>query len=136
MRRRIPGLREAAAQCQEIPDGYFLVRVEKTVYRAQKDKPFLILALVVIEPRQFAGINISSRLYCTTKALWKLNWFLRDFGYDQELLQQDELEDKALVGLEGVVKLTHTTVNGHRYLNLEGFAHAGDWQEFPAEKAG
>jgi hypothetical protein len=68
MRRRIPGLREAAAQRQEIPDGFFLVRVEKAVYRAQKDKPFPTLALSVIDPRQFVGINFSSRLYCTPKA--------------------------------------------------------------------
>jgi hypothetical protein len=38
----------------------------------------------------------SSRLYCTPKALWKLNWFLRDFGYDNELLDRTEVDDKLL----------------------------------------
>jgi hypothetical protein len=28
--------------------------------------------------------------------LWKLNWFLRDFGYDADLLGQDEIDDKNL----------------------------------------
>jgi hypothetical protein len=28
---------------------------------------------------------MTGRLYCTPGALWKLNWFLRGFGYDSEL---------------------------------------------------
>ena len=53
MRRHIPGLHQAAAtQEQEIPDGFFLVRVEKAAYRAYKDKPFLALILAFEEPRQ------------------------------------------------------------------------------------
>jgi hypothetical protein len=48
MRRHIPGLHQAAAtQEQEIPDGFFLVRVDKATYRAYKDKPFLTLILAV-----------------------------------------------------------------------------------------
>ena len=34
------------------------------------------------------------------------------------------------MGLEGVVKLSHTTVNGRTYLNLDAFAPAGEWDEF------
>jgi hypothetical protein len=136
MKRRIPGLREAAARRIELPEGFYLVRVEKAAYRAQKDKPYLTLLLEVIDPRQYVGCRFSSRLYCTEKALWKLNWFLRDFGYDEALMERDELDDKALVRLEGVVRLAHNTVNGQLYLNLEGFAHAGDWQDYPLEKVG
>jgi hypothetical protein len=100
MRRRIPGLREAAASHkQEIPDGFFLIRVERANYRAAKAKPFLSLNLVVIEPTQFADRSVSARLYCTAKALWKLNWFLRDFGYDTELLGEDQIDEKMVVGL-------------------------------------
>jgi hypothetical protein len=33
---------------------------------------------------------ISSRLYCNPSALWKFNWFLRDFDYDVELLGREE----------------------------------------------
>jgi hypothetical protein len=63
------------------------------------------------------------------KALWKLNWFLRDFGYDTELLGRDEIDDKNLVGLTGVVKITRSVVNGTSLLNLDGFAPRSRWEE-------
>jgi len=62
-------------------------------------------------------------------ALEKLNWFLRDFGYDAELLGQDEVDDKNLVGLRGVVKISHIVVNGSTLLNLDGFAPASQWEK-------
>ena len=68
-------------------------------------------------------------IYCTPKALWKLNWFLRDFGYDTELLGQDEIDDKNLVGLCGVIKIGHVVVNGASQINLDGFATASQWEE-------
>jgi hypothetical protein len=83
-----------------------------------------------------AGRKVSSRLYCTEKALWKLNWFLRDFGYDSELLAEDRIDDRALVGLRGVVKVSHSLVNGRTFLNLDGFAPASRWEEFRIAKAG
>ena len=72
---------------------------------------------------------ISSRLYCSPKALWKLNWFLRDFGYDTELLGRDELDESQVVGLKGVVKISHIVVNGASLIRLDGFAPAGRWEE-------
>jgi hypothetical protein len=54
---------------------------------------------------------------------------LRDFGYDTELLGQDEIDDKSLVGLRGVVKISHVIVNGTSLLNLDGFAPVNQWQE-------
>ena len=68
-------------------------------------------------------------LYCTPKALWKLNWFLRDFGYDTELLSRDEIDDKNLMGLRGVVKINRAVVNGTSLLNFDGFAPASQWEE-------
>jgi hypothetical protein len=118
------------------PDGFFLVRVIWAQYRAQTDKPFLALNLSVTEPAAFVGRNISTRLYGTPKALWKLNWFLRDFGYDLELLDRDEIDDKAVVGLRGIVKVSHSSVRGRTFLNLDGFAPAAQWDEFRLEKAG
>jgi hypothetical protein len=70
----------------------------------------------------------SGRIYCTPKALWKFSWFLRDFGYDPELLGRDEVEEKGLIGLRGVVKLSHTVVNGRTLVNLDAFAPAGAWE--------
>jgi len=136
MRRRIPGLHQAAPQEQDLPDGFFLVEVVRVRYRSQPDKPFLTLDVVVLEPRQFAKQEISARLYCSAKALWNLNWFLRDFGYDPDLLGRDEVEEKALVGLRGVIKVSHTRFNGRSYLNLDGFAATDSWSQFDLEKAG
>ena len=136
MRRHIPGLHEAAPNHeQQVPEGFFLVRVDRAIYRAYRDKPFLALQLSVLEPRQFAGCRFSARLYCTSKALWKLNWFLRDFGYDLDLLGHDQIDDKALAGLQGVVKISYTNFNGRSYLNLDGFAPTANWQDFQLEKA-
>jgi len=85
--------------------------------------------LAILEPTRFAGRNLSSRLYCSPKALWKLNWFLRDFGYDSELLGRDEVDEKQLVGLKGVVKISHMVFNGTSLLRLDGFAPAARWEE-------
>ena len=62
-------------------------------------------------------------------ALEKLNWFLRDFGYDMELLTQDQMDEKALVNLRGVVRTTHVTLKGQTFQNLEAFAPAAEWEE-------
>ena len=130
MKRRIPGLAQAALPISEVPDGLYLVRVERMQYRWDKQKPYYAVRLAVVEPKQLAGTSLSGRLYCTEKALWKLSWFLRDFGYDTELLGRDELDEKRLVGLEGVIKVSHTTVNGRTYVNLDAFAASGEWDEF------
>ena len=64
-------------------------------------------------------------MFCTEKALWKLNWFLRDFGYDTELLGRDEIDDNAIVNLRGVVKVLHSYVNGRAYLSTPAVLRAG-----------
>ena len=79
MRRRIQNLQEAVNSTAEVPDGLFLVRVERAQYRWQAQKPFYLLRFAVLEPHPLAGRSITGRLYCTPKALWKLIWFLRDF---------------------------------------------------------
>ena len=110
-------------------DGIFLVRVQKVEYRWHAQKPFYILRLCVIEPKELFGKMISGRLYCTSKALWKLGWFLRDFLYDPDLLGREEIDEKALFGLRGVVKVSHATRNGRSWLNFDGFAPASQWEE-------
>jgi len=129
MKRQIPGLHQRAQNGNDIPEGLFLARVEGATYRHHSQKPYYTLHLAVLEPEELAGKSFSGRLYCTEKALWKLSWFLRDFGYDEELLGQDEVDDKALAGLQGVVKISHTTFNGRSYLNLDGFAPSSQWEE-------
>jgi len=60
--------------------------------------------------------------------MWKLSWFLRDFGYDTELLGKDEIDDQALVGLQGVLKVSHAIVHGISVLNFDGFAPLSRWK--------
>ena len=115
----------------EVPDGLYLVQVTRTQYHWHAQKPFYIVRFAVIEPKESAGYFISGRLYCAPKALWKLSWFLRDFGYDTESLGRDEIDEKNLLGLQGVVKISHALVNGTSLLNLDGFAPTSQWGELP-----
>jgi hypothetical protein len=107
----------------------FLVRVDTASYRWHPQKPFLILRFAILEPEPFATHSFSGRLYCSERALWKLNWFLRDFAYDTELLGKDQVDEKALLNLRGVVRTSLVTFNGRSYQNLEAFAPAGEWEE-------
>jgi hypothetical protein len=115
-----------------VGDGIYLVRVERAQHRWHGQKPYYLVKLSVLEPKGLAGHSITGRIYCTAKALWKLNWFLRDFGYDPELLGRDEIDDKSLVGLCGVVKISRVVLNGTALLNLDSFAPAQQWAEIPA----
>jgi hypothetical protein len=105
------------------------VRVQKIYFRRQAQKPYYTISLVILEPSRFAEHSISSRLYCTSKTLWKLNWFLRDFGYDIELLGRDEVDEAELIGLKGIVKISHIVLNGNSLLRFDGFAPASRWEE-------
>ncbi len=136
MKRRIPGLHQQAQNGDDILEGVFLVRVERASYRYHPQKPFFALHFAILKPEEHAGRTFSGRLYCTAKALWKLSWFLRDFGYDAELFGQDEVDEKALVGLRGIVKFSRAVVNGRCFVNLDAFSPAAEWEELPVASAG
>ena len=130
MRRHIQGLHEAGDSAPgQVRDGLLLVRVDGAYHRWEARKPFYLVRFSILEPKELAGQSFAGRLYCTPRALWKLNWFLRDFGYDAELLRQDEIDEKSLVGLRGVLKISHVVVNGTSLLNLDAFAPASQWGE-------
>ena len=130
MRCQITGLHAAdRSAADQIPDGVFLVQVQRAKFHRQAQKPCYTVTLAILEPSRLAGHAISSRLYCTAKALWKFNWFLRDFGYDTDLLGRDEVDETQLIGLKGVVKISHIVVNGSSLIRLDGFASAGRWEE-------
>ena len=130
MKRQITGLHAADGSATDrVPDGIFLVRVQKVLFRHQAQRPYYMLALTILEPHRFASRIISSRVYSNPKALWKLNWFLRDFGYDAELLGRDEVDERQLVGLTGVVKISHVVFNATSLVRLDGFAPAERWEE-------
>ena len=135
MKRHIPGLHCEQRESDDNLEGIFLVRVDRAFYRWHPQRPFYVLNLAIFEPREHQGRSLTGRLYCTPKALWKLGWFLRDFGYDRDLMGRDEVDEKALLGLQGIVRISHTTLNGRTFLNLSGFAPASEWEELSVSVA-
>src|SRR5205823_8941923 len=65
-----PGDRSAI---DAVPDGLLLARVERAQYRWDAHKPYLAVLFSVLEPKLLLGYRLAGRLYCTRKALWKLN---------------------------------------------------------------
>jgi hypothetical protein len=133
MRRHIAGL-SAERWSKDLPDGAYLVRVDRVQYHWHKQKPFYTVHFAVLAPAPFVGAPIRTRLYASVNALWKLSWFLKDFGYDPDLLGRDELDEQALRGLQGVIKISHRTSNGCEWLNVDGFGQASNFDEI-LEKA-
>src|SRR6266403_5035577 len=128
MRHQIPGLDSRHQDSEAGLEGLFLVRVDKGWFRRHPQKPFVELRFVILEPAPFQGRSFFGRLYCIEKALWKLHWFLRNFGYDADLLNRDQVDEKALANLRGVVRTSHKILNGRAYQNLDSFAPAGAWE--------
>jgi hypothetical protein len=127
MKRQIQGLGRTALSDVDVPDGIYLVRTQRAHYRWHKHKPFYSLQFYVLRPAAFLAGSISARLYCGSKGLWKLGWFLRDFGYNQDLLDRDEIDEQALIGLQGIIRISHQVLSGRSVLNLDAFAPAADW---------
>jgi hypothetical protein len=127
MKRHFPGLHTEPNRVDDSLEGIFLVRVDRAYYRWHPQKPFFLLSFTILEPKELASHKISGRLYCTQKSLWKLNWFLRDFGYDPDLLGRDEVDEKALLALTGVLRTNRKSLAGRLFLNLDAFAPATEW---------
>ena len=128
MKRHFPGLHAEAVAQRRLPGRHLPRSRRPRFYRWHPQKPFFILSFTVLEPKDVASRKISGRLYCTEKSLWKLNWFLRDFGYDTDLLGRDEVDEKALLGLTGVLRTTRKSFAGRPFLNLDAFAPATEWE--------
>ena len=131
MRRHVAGLHSKQDNYSSNVEGRFLVRVQSASYRWHPQKPFLALEFVILEPSSLSGRSFPGRLYCTERALWKLNWFLQDFAYDSDLLNRDQIDEKALLNLRGVVRTTVTKLNGRSHQNLDAFAPAEEWAAVP-----
>jgi hypothetical protein len=134
MKRHIPGLNTESKNAGDFLEGLFLVRVDHVNYRWHPQKPCYALRFAVLEPEEFRSRQISGRLYCTPKALWRLNWFLRDFEHDADLLGRDDVDERALVGLKGVVRTSRRTLAGRSFLNLDGFAASADWEDLSMDR--
>jgi len=128
MKRQFPGLQSESQNGNGL-EGLFLVQVEHACYFGHPQKPFFTLRFKIVEPKEHLGRRISGRLYCHPKALWKLNRFLREFGYDNDLLARDEVDERSLVGLMGIIKTSRMVVHGRSFLNLEACAPAAEWEE-------
>ena len=131
MIRKLSGLN--INNCESAPElnGFFLVKVENASYRWHPQKPFLMIRFAILQPEGHRDQAFSGRIYCSQRALWRLSWFLRDFGYDQELLAREQLDEKALANLKGIVRTSVTRFRGGFYQTLEGFAPAADWEHIP-----
>src|SRR3974390_481143 len=130
MKRHVQGLRHLAASAPtDVPDGIYLVRVDRAQFTWYLRKPCYTLRLTLIEQGESAGCVILGRLDCTPKTLWKLGWFLRDFLYDPQLIARDEVDEKSVAGLQGVVKISHSVAHGASLVHFDGFAPASQWPE-------
>jgi len=128
MRHQIPGLHSQHQDSEASLNGVFLVFVERASYRRHPQKPFVELRFAVLDPQPFRDRFFFGRLYCTERALWKLHWFLRDFSYDADLLNRDQVDEKALLNLRGVIRTSPKILNGRSYQNLDSFASASEWE--------
>jgi hypothetical protein len=133
MKRHIPGLHSEVKTAEDLLEGLFLVRIDRANYRWHPQKPFFSIRFAVLEPKEFSSRSIVGKLYCTPKALWRLNWFLRDFAYDTDLLGRDEVDEKALPGLKGIIRTSRKTLAGRCFLNLDGFAPSEEWEVTSSE---
>ena len=55
MKRHIPGLHRESHNSEDILEGVFLVRVDRAFYRWHPQRPFYVLRLAVLEPREHQG---------------------------------------------------------------------------------
>jgi hypothetical protein len=128
MRTRIQGLSQSSER-KPLVEGLYRARVVRFEPAGHAAKPCRTATFLILEPAAYSGRYVRTRLYCHERALWKLRWFLSDFGYDAELMAAEELDDRRVVGLEGVIRLAYWGTDGHRRLDVQGFAPADRWPE-------
>jgi len=128
MRVKIQGLSQESQKAPLI-EGLYRARVVRFEPAGHAAKPCRTATFLILDPPPYVGRYVRTRLYCHDRALWKLRWFLGDFGYDSELMAAEELDDRRVVGLEGVIRLAYWGMNGHRRLDVQGFAPADRWAE-------
>jgi len=132
MRAKIQGLSQAK-EGTPLVEGQYRARVVRFELAGHAPNPCRRATFLILEPALYAGQYIRTRLYCHERALWKLRWFLSDFGYDPELMATEVLDDHQVVGLEGVIRLAYWGSDGHRRLDVQGFASVERWAELRPE---
>ena len=92
MRRFFESLRPAdVSAIHSVPDGIFLVRVDRAQYRWHRQKPYYEIRFAVLKPRHLAGCFITGHLYCTAKA----SRFFKFLPGDQRQAFLHEVAEKA-----------------------------------------
>jgi hypothetical protein len=128
MRAKIQGLSQVSERVPLV-EGLYRARVVRFEFAGHSAKPCRAVTFLILDPTRYAGRYVRSRLYLHEPALWKLRWFLMDFGYDSDLFNADELDDRRVLGLEGIIRLAHWGTDGRRRLDVEGFAPISRWEE-------
>ena len=134
MRIRIQGLNQPSERIPLV-EGVYRARVVRFEPAGHAPHPCRAATFLILEPPPYAGRHIRTRLYCHDRALWKLRWFLSDFRYDPELMAAEELDDRRVVGLEGLIRLAYWGADGHKRLDVQGFAPSERWEELSREPA-
>ena len=134
MRTRIQGLNQPSERIPLV-EGAYRARVVRFEPAGHAPNPCRAATFLILEPPSYAGRHVRTRLYCHQRALWKLRWFLSDFRYDTELMAAEELDDRRVVGLEGVIRLAYWGADGHKRLDVQGFAPSERWEELSGEPA-
>lgn len=124
MRRPVRGLSQADGCGSPVPDGIYQLRIEAASLQPHRTRPLLRLRFQVLAPPSWAGDMIDADLLVTQRELWKLHWFLRDFGYDADLLAHDEIDDRQMIGLRGTARVVQAVRAGCCRAALVGFAPA------------
>ncbi len=133
MRTKIQGLSHASER-KPLVEGLYRARVVRFEPAGHAAKPCRTATFLILEPTAHSGRYVRTRLYCHDRALWKLRWFLSDFGYDPGLMAAEELDDRRVVGLEGVIRLAYWGTDGHRRLDVQGFAPLDRWVELSRDQ--
>ena len=132
MRTKIQGLSQPSERTP-LAEGLYRARVVRFQPAGHAAKPCRTATFLILEPAASSGRYIRTRLYCHDRALWKLRWFLSDFRYDTKLMAAEELDDRRVVGLEGVIRLAYWGTDGRRRLDVQGFAQTERWPEISQE---
>jgi hypothetical protein len=133
MRIKVHGLSQVTERVPLV-EGVYRARVVRFGPAGHAAKPCQAATFLILDPPAYAGRYVRTRLYCHERALWKLRWFLVDFGYDPDLLAGEELDDRRVLGLEGVIRLAHWGLNGHQRLDVQGFAPTERWKELSEQQ--
>src|SRR5690349_11595383 len=134
MRAKIQGLSRVSERVPLV-EGLYRARVVRFEFGGHSAKPCGAATFLILDPPRYAGRYVRTRLYLHDRALWKLRWFLTDFAYDSELFNADELDDRRVIGLEGIIRLAHWGNNGQRRLDVQGFGPISRWDELSGKAA-